>query len=414
MAWWARSLSTATMAADDDDPEAMAGRHESYHTNLEKGGGEEGSECSTRGVKEDLTELTKALSRQFWGVASFLAPPTSYTSAVSLPSCHSDPAEVSESQRIAGIRSDFAEISGRFRNGISRISSNKAVTEISKIASSFLPFGSDDSEDELGTSEGGWAIGVTAEVLAFARNIAMHPETWLDFPLYEDEEEPDDFDMSDAQEEHALVVQHHEPRLAALKIELCPTHMSEGCFWKIYFLLLHPRLSKHDAELLSTPQVVEARARWLQELQNQSRPEFLRTSEGLAFKKEGFGSFLPEEKLSTQDSSSTPYAQRPLLPELGKASSLPITDFVSEKHPTKIMGINSIDKSVIVKQSQVRTGNKCLPCSASENSIYGDDDDDEDEWPEEETGECNNSRSRNITLRIEDVSFSDLEDEDDT
>lgn len=64
-----------------------------------------------------------------------------------------------------------------------------------------------------------------------------------------------DFDMSDAQEEHALVVQHHEPRLAALKIELCPTHMSEGCFWKIYFLLLHSRLSKHDAELLSTRQV---------------------------------------------------------------------------------------------------------------------------------------------------------------
>lgn len=191
MAWLARSLSAATMAAAADDPEAMAGHHESYDTNLEKRGGEEGSECSTRGVKEDLSELTKALSHQFWGVASFLAPPPSYTSAVSMPSCHSDPAEVSESQRIAGIRSDFAEISGRFRSGISRISSNKAVTEISKIASSFLPFGSDDSEDELGTSEGGWAIGVTAEVLAFSRNIAMHPETWLDFPLYEDEEEPD-------------------------------------------------------------------------------------------------------------------------------------------------------------------------------------------------------------------------------
>jgi hypothetical protein len=64
-----------------------------------------------------------------------------------------------------------------------------------------------------------------------------------------------DFDMSDAQQEHALAVEHLAPRLAALRIELCPGYMSEGCFWKIYFVLLHPRLSKHDAELLSTPQV---------------------------------------------------------------------------------------------------------------------------------------------------------------
>jgi len=61
--------------------------------------------------------------------------------------------------------------------------------------------------------------------------------------------------MSDAQQEHALVVESLLPRLAALRIELCPTHMSEGWFWMIYFVLLHSRLSKQDAELLSTPQV---------------------------------------------------------------------------------------------------------------------------------------------------------------
>lgn len=68
---------------------------------------------------------------------------------------------------------------------------------------------------------------------------------------------PLDFNMSNAQQEHALAVEHLEPRLAALRIELCPSHMSEGCFWKIYFVLLHSRLNKHDAELLSTPQVCE-------------------------------------------------------------------------------------------------------------------------------------------------------------
>ncbi|KAG7538997.1 hypothetical protein ISN44_As09g023620 [Arabidopsis suecica] len=32
------------------------------------------------------------------------------------------------------------------------------------------------------------AVALTDEVLAFARNIAMHPETWLDFPLDPDED----------------------------------------------------------------------------------------------------------------------------------------------------------------------------------------------------------------------------------
>lgn len=64
-----------------------------------------------------------------------------------------------------------------------------------------------------------------------------------------------DFELSDAQQEHALAIEHFAPRLSALRMELCPGYMSEGSFWKVYFVLLHPRLSKQDAELLSTPQV---------------------------------------------------------------------------------------------------------------------------------------------------------------
>ena len=52
------------------------------------------------------------------------------------------------------------------------------MSEITKIASNFLQLG---SEEEIGD-----AVGVTEEVLAFARNISMHPETWLDFPLPDD------------------------------------------------------------------------------------------------------------------------------------------------------------------------------------------------------------------------------------
>ena len=64
-----------------------------------------------------------------------------------------------------------------------------------------------------------------------------------------------DFEMSDTQWNHSTLVEHLVPRLAALRIELCPIHMSESYFWKVYFVLLLPRLNKHDALLLSTPQV---------------------------------------------------------------------------------------------------------------------------------------------------------------
>lgn len=67
---------------------------------------------------------------------------------------------------------------------------------------------------------------------------------------------PLDFDLSETQQEHALAVERLSPRLAALRIELCPGYMRESCFWKIYFVLVHPRLDKKDAELLSTPQVL--------------------------------------------------------------------------------------------------------------------------------------------------------------
>nr|GMD79685.1 BSD domain-containing family protein [Ipomoea batatas] len=82
---------------------------------------------------------------------------------------------------------------------------------MNSIASNILQLGSDEEEDDS------WTKG------AVARDIAMHPETWIDFPLPENE----DFDMFDAQKDHTLAVEHLALRLAALRIELlCPSHMS--------------------------------------------------------------------------------------------------------------------------------------------------------------------------------------------
>lgn len=60
--------------------------------------------------------------------------------------------------------------------------------------------------------------------------------------------------MSDVQSEHALTVEQLIPDFAALRLKLCSS-MREEAFWMIYFILLVPRLSEHDSDLLSTPEV---------------------------------------------------------------------------------------------------------------------------------------------------------------
>lgn len=210
MSWLARSIANSLRLDDDDDDNEDDAQNANAHGNY---GGDQKSPVksesevvqtdsqspsspstpSARGVKDDLSEISKSISRQFWGVASFLAPPPEPThpqTQISAPNPdepygdHPDP-KLSDEDIIAGIRSDFAEISGKFKTGISRLSSNKTVSEITKIASNFLQFGSEE-ERSLEEYELGSVVGVTEEVVAFARNIAMHPETWLDFPLPDD------------------------------------------------------------------------------------------------------------------------------------------------------------------------------------------------------------------------------------
>ena len=201
MSWLAKSFANLIVADEEDDERDGDDRGEEDGNGTTTSPTEEldlsGSTSANlgKGVKEDLSELSKTLTRQFWGVASFLAPPPTPNNS----EIDSDlqPPTVSPNsenpEEIGGIRSDFAEIGGRFRSGISKLSSAKAVSEISKIASSFLQFDSDGEEEEINKVESGGVdvIGVTEEVLTFAQNISMHPETWLDFPLFYDDEAAD-------------------------------------------------------------------------------------------------------------------------------------------------------------------------------------------------------------------------------
>ncbi|EYU44516.1 hypothetical protein ABFS82_08G060200 [Erythranthe guttata] len=404
MSWLARSIANSLKFDDDDDVSAGQKPEIKHPENPDSGDDEATSPTSpSRGVKEDLSELSKTLTRQFWGVASFLAPPPQ-------PDQKSGP-ELAESDQdpASGIRGDFAEIGGKFRSGISRLSNNINVSEITKLASNFLQLESDDENEEAAKekgfdSSGNGAVGVTEEVLAFVRDVAMHPETWLDFPLPENDEEID-FDMSDAQQEHALAVERFAPELSALRIELCPEYMSESNFWKIYFVLLHPRLDKEDAVLLSTPQIMEARALLAYELKNRNTP-----------KTEDFSG----KKSSDPEENTTSHNEEPLSvpsPVLSKredttaSTEQPNTEIAKQSVETSEIQIT--DKSVVEEKGdvdQVKDQPRFLNVSGEK-----DEEDDADDWLKEETSEIDGAAGSGNSIPIEnddDVSFSDLEEDD--
>ncbi|GAV57735.1 BSD domain-containing protein [Cephalotus follicularis] len=405
MAWLARSIANSLKFDDDEEDEeanttSNATQSKSNNNDMQTQSSSPSSTPNTpRGVKEDLSEITKTLTRQFWGVASFLAPPP-------LPDQHPPPdPDSSDEAVISGIRSDFAEIGGKFKTGISKLSTNIGVSEITKMASSFLQIKSDE-----GGLEAGDVVGVTEEVLAFARNIALHPETWLDFPV-PDEDDFDDFDMSDAQQEHALAVEHLASRLAALRIELCPGHMSEGCFWKIYFVLLHPRLNKQDAELLSTPQIMEARGLLMQGLRNSAKANSDTDPSGNGT------SYLKESAdLSREGCLSGPtFAQFESVPrKTSDIEALPSTvaaDIETEKHLVQSTELQVIDKSVVKEEPVNQIKHQTSPPDSS-NVLREKFEDDADDWLKENSEMVGVSGTSVPFGNDEDVSFSDLEDDD--
>lgn len=168
MSWLARSLASSLRLSPSDE--------EQEHTTTsdrESESEESESDDTNRTVKEDLSDLTQTLTRQFWGVASFLS---SQNPSAGSSSSDDHPA-IAESPRIDGIKNDFAEIGNQFKSSISLISSAKLVSEVSKIATSFLHFGSEEEEDG--------DEGVDEEVVIFVKNLSMHPKTWLDFPEFD-------------------------------------------------------------------------------------------------------------------------------------------------------------------------------------------------------------------------------------
>ncbi|KAF8766220.1 hypothetical protein HU200_007727 [Digitaria exilis] len=409
MSWLARSIAATLSSAhsDDDESESASGDKSpprtSEPTSADAGESDEQPDTPSRGVKGDISELTETLTRRFWGVASFLAPPPVEGEAEERDEDEEEEeeeaaAEGPQSPRIDGIRSDLAEIGGRVRTGISMLSNAGAVAEISRIASSFLPFGPGEEEGQ----EEGEAVGVTEEVAEFVSHISKHPKTWLDFPLFVDDRHADDFELSDAQYGHAVAIEHLVPSLSYLRTELCSTNMSEACFWKIYFVLLHSKLNKQDAGILSTPQILQAREELLQ-----SSP------------KKNKGSSENMSAPSTQSEDSTPLSSSiqnksgmSEAPSVQELTSDPVPNVEAEKHPISTTEAEVIDKTVIQEELVVKTEVKSLPTEKSKPYPAEDDDEQEvDDWLQDMDHVPSKPGNTASTAEEEDVSFSDLEDD---
>lgn len=125
-------------------------------------------------LKDDVSVLLR-------GVANFLAPPPSPSSAGDSPA--------SSSKTLDGIRNDLVEIGGTFKSSLSLLSSNKVVTGISELASQLLQFEGrvveDDQEEgdgEAYPSDDSVVPGTTDEAVRFVRQISSRPECWTEFP----------------------------------------------------------------------------------------------------------------------------------------------------------------------------------------------------------------------------------------
>ncbi|XP_074264016.1 uncharacterized protein LOC141586622 [Silene latifolia] len=440
MSWLARSIANSLRIDDDDEsPPQLPPRNPPENAAEER---------ESDGVKEDLTVFKESLTRQLWGVANFLAPPpppplppTSYRrvgSGLTQPESNSGNHEFDEDDQSPS--SPYRRDHMKFRNF-----DNDENDEV--LRNCELRTVVEDDDENGGNDWIGEVAGLTDEVLTFAGNIGHHPETWLDFPV-EDDEDFDDFPMSESQKRHTQAVEHLTPRLAALRIELCPAHMSVGFFWKVYFVLLHSRLNKQDAELLSTPEIVEARAEWMQELQKRAKKEPERYNGGRYGSADFDEDYTPTSLQNdhSETHSSWTFASEP-------ATSSTTADSDTEKHvgstemqyPEKAVidekpfentnykyKMQYPEKSVDEKPFENTHYKYKMQCSEKsfidekpfENANYKnftpsvsktpalqfDDDDDDDDWPEDD---CLVQNGKVIPVGIdEDISFSDLEDDD--
>jgi hypothetical protein len=143
-------------------------------------------------------------------------------------------------------------------------------------------------------------------------------------------------------------------------------------------------------------QVVAARAMWMQELQKKTKAETDWFARIQSYSKDS-------ANILEEDFDLTPRGTFSFEP----SSSSVATDFETEKHLVESNELQFIDKSVIEERPVIKTEYK------DSKLVVENFEDDEDDWPEEDSELGRYGGAALYVGNGEDISFSDLEDDED-
>lgn len=164
-------------------------------------------------------------------------------------------------------------------------------------------------------------------------------------------------------------------------------------------------------------QIVAARAMWMQELQKRTKTETGSFGRGTSCAKESANRWNNrwEEPFDDPpfDDTSGNMSVRTFAFEPSTYSVT--TEFETEKHPVASTEIGIVDKSVIEEEPVIKTRDVDLVAGPSFKAPIQnyDDEDEDDDWLKEDSELDGYSGTATFFGNDEDVSFSDLEEDDD-
>jgi len=176
----------------------------------------------------------------------------------------SAPALYTITKRMYWLASKFAEAKTVINTTASTFTKNLATEEIEQDI---------ENDRQKHLEEELISVGITKPLLEFVENICQYPKTFVDFPVEESftptpqqmnsktdistptvgEQTRSIYILSPWQEQHARLILHQVKDLQKLRFKLCPSHLKEDAFWRIYFLLVRNYISRDLTKLPSPP-----------------------------------------------------------------------------------------------------------------------------------------------------------------
>lgn len=159
-------------------------------------------------------------------------------------------------------------------------------------------------------------------------------------------------------------------------------------------------------------QIVAARAMWMQQLQKRIKTEKGSFGRGSSYEKESANRWNNRWEEPFDD---PPFDDTHGNIAFESATYSVTTEFETEKHPVASTEIEIVDKSVIEEEPVIKTRDLDLvagPSFKAQMQNY-DDNDEDDDWLKEDSELDGYSGTATFLGNNEDVSFSDLEEDDD-